>query len=123
MHMDVPVEISFKNLDSSVALEDRIRAKVAKLEEKFDCLVACRVAISLPHRQHQQGNVPNIRIDMTVRGQEIVVNHDAHHAEQRHDEPGFSAALNEAFRAAERKLAHYRGSARRASRQPRALSL
>jgi len=120
--MDVPVEISFKNLDSSVALEDRIRAKVEKLEEKFDCLVACRVAVSLPHRQHLQGNVPNIRIDMTVRGQEIVVSHDAH-AEHRLDEPGFAAALNEAFKAAERKLAHYKGSARRASRQPRALSL
>lgn len=117
--MDVPVEISFTNLNSSPALEQRIRERVAKLDKISGHLVSCRVAVALPHRQHQQGNIPRIRIDMAVPGQELVVSHEPHHMERKYTEPDIINALNEAFRAAERKLIESKERLAASSRQPR----
>ena len=43
--MDVPLEIAFHNLESSAAVETRVRERVAKLEKLFPRLVACRVVV------------------------------------------------------------------------------
>lgn len=102
--MDVPLELSFVNLESSEAVEARVRERVAKLEKLFPRLVSCRVAIGRPHRQHQTGNTYRVRIDMSVPGHELVVSHEPHHAKDRYADPDVYTAIKDAFQAAERQL-------------------
>jgi ribosome-associated translation inhibitor RaiA/cold shock CspA family protein len=108
MIMDVPLEISFNNLDASEAIEERIRARTAKLNKIYGRLVSCRVAVEAPHRQHRKGNLYTVRIDMTVPGGELVVNRAPQHAQKHRRDPDLPTIINDAFSAAERQLKQYK---------------
>lgn len=98
--MQVPLEVSFHNLDASEVVEGKIRDRVAKLERLHEGIISCRVTVESPHRQHRSGNEFQIRIDLSVPGHEIVVNRGPHHAE----DPTLNQVVNDAFDAAERQL-------------------
>lgn len=102
------LEITFQNLDPSEAVEARIREKAAKLQKLYDRLVACRVTVSFPHRQHQTGNVPSIRIFLAVPEGELVVNRAPQKIGQKYQDPDVYTAIKEAFAAAERQLKEYK---------------
>ncbi|QQS48597.1 MAG: HPF/RaiA family ribosome-associated protein [Acidobacteriota bacterium] len=74
--MILPVQITFRNMDSSTAVEDRIREEAAKLDTFYDRIMSCRVVVEIPHHHHQRGNLYHIRIDIGVPGKEIVVRHE-----------------------------------------------
>ncbi|MGB7816304.1 MAG: ribosome-associated translation inhibitor RaiA [Methylotenera sp.] len=97
--MQSPLKLTIHGVDHSEALETRIRAKVEKLEEFFDHITSCRVAVEMPHRHSQQGKQFSVRIDIGVPGNEIVVTRD--HAEDVY------VALRDAFDAAIRQLKDY----------------
>ena len=97
--MQSPLKLTIHGVDHSEALEARIRAKVEKLEEFFDHITSCRVAVEMPHRHSQQGKQFSVRIDIGVPGNEIVVTRD--HAEDVY------VALRDAFDAAIRQLKDY----------------
>jgi len=69
-----------------------------KLEEFFKHIMSCRVVIEAPHKHHQ-GKQFNVRIDIGVPGNEIVVNRD-HHED-------VYVALRDAFDAVKRQLEDY----------------
>jgi ribosome-associated translation inhibitor RaiA len=74
--MRLPVQITWRNIAHSPMVETKIREEAAKLEEFYDRITSCRVAIEIP-RRYQNGEYQfHIRIDLTVPGDEIVVNHD-----------------------------------------------
>ena len=50
--MQVPIQISFRNMDPSPSVEAVVREKAAKLERFFDRIVSCHVTIEAPHRHH-----------------------------------------------------------------------
>ncbi|HVB38068.1 MAG TPA: HPF/RaiA family ribosome-associated protein, partial [Vicinamibacterales bacterium] len=75
--MQLPVQITFRNMDRSEALEDEIGRRVAKLETYYGRIMACRVSIERPHRHQQEGNRFRVRIDLTVPGEEIVISHES----------------------------------------------
>ena len=99
--MESPLEISFRNMDSSPAVEARIREKVAKLEQFFDRIVTCRVVVEAEHRRHHKGNLYNVRIAIGVPGDEIVVNRNG---PKNHAHEDVYVALRDAFNAAGRQL-------------------
>ena len=72
--MELPVQITFRNMESSGAVEARIREEVAKLEEFYDRLIGCRVVVEMPHQHRQRGKRFHLRLDLTVPGGEIVIN-------------------------------------------------
>lgn len=87
--MQLPIQISFRNMESSPAVEARIREEAEKLSEFYDQIIGCRVMAELPHRHHNRGKRFHIRIDLTVPGSEIVVNHEPslrHTLQQTDDE-------------------------------------
>jgi len=43
--MPIPLQISFRNMDPSPAVEERIRQKAAKLERFHDRIVGCTVVV------------------------------------------------------------------------------
>jgi cold shock CspA family protein/ribosome-associated translation inhibitor RaiA len=71
--MILPLQISFRNMKPSEAVEARVREEVAKLETFYQGIMHCRVVVELPHRHHKSGDLYHVRIDMTVPGAELVV--------------------------------------------------
>ena len=97
--MQIPMQITLRDVEHSEALETHIRDKAKKLDEFFDHIMSCRVVVEMPHKHHHQGKQFNVRIDIGVPGSEIVVNRD--HAEDVY------VALRDAFDAAKRQLEDY----------------
>lgn len=102
--MQIPLQISFHNVDHSPQLEARVREAVAKLEHFYDRIIGCRVAIELPHRHHHQGALYRVRIHLTLPDGDIEVTRspDEDHA---HEDP--YVAIRDAFKAARRRLEDY----------------
>ncbi len=99
--MQIPVQITFRDVPPSEAVEAHIREKVAKLEKFFDHLMACRVVVEAPHRHHHKGRLYHVRIDLTIPGGELVVSR-AHNDEHAHED--VYVAIRDAFDAARRQL-------------------
>jgi ribosomal subunit interface protein len=97
--MQIPLQITVRDMEHSEALEARIRSKAQKLEEFFAHIVSCHVVVEMPHRHHQQGKQFNVRIDIGVPGNTIVLN--------RHQAEDVYVALRDAFDAAKRQLQEY----------------
>jgi ribosomal subunit interface protein len=97
--MQLPVQISFRNMDPTPWIEEKIREKAAKLERTFDRITRCDVVIEAPHHDHRKGRLYHVRIDMTVPGGKLAVRGDASHASE-----DVRAAIRDAFDAARRQL-------------------
>jgi ribosome-associated translation inhibitor RaiA/cold shock CspA family protein len=102
--MILPLQITFRHMDPSPALEARIRELAARFDRFSEHIMRCHVIIEpLPHHQHQ-GALYDFRIDITLPGAEIAIRH-ARPADHAHEDP--YVALRDAFRAARRKLEDY----------------
>lgn len=94
--MQMPLQVVFRDIDRSPAIEAAVAEKAAKLEQFFSRIIACRVTLGMIQRHKHQGKLFNVRVDITVPGQEIVVNRDR--AED------IFVALRDAFDHARRRL-------------------
>jgi cold shock CspA family protein/ribosome-associated translation inhibitor RaiA len=72
--MEIPLKITFRNMPPSKAIEANIEEKAAKLDSLYDGITSCRVIVEAPHRHHHKGKAYHVRIDITVPGEEIVIN-------------------------------------------------
>jgi len=75
IRMEIPLQITFRNMPPSEAIERNIREKTAKLDSFYERITSCRVIVEAPHRHHHKGKAYEVRIDLTVPGGEIVINH------------------------------------------------
>jgi cold shock CspA family protein len=120
--MQIPIQITFRNMDSSPAVEARVREEAEKLSEFYDRITGCRVMVEIPHQHRQQGKRFHVRVDLTVPGGEIVVNHEPSlrgsvrqtETEKRKKEQevaaphkDISVVIRDAFKAARRQLQDY----------------
>jgi ribosomal subunit interface protein len=94
--MQLPVQVTYRGMESSAAIEDAVREKAAKLEQFHPRLMSCRVVIEQAGRHQTKGKQFVVRVDLKAPGGEIAVNRD-------HDQDVY-AALRDAFDAARRKL-------------------
>lgn len=106
--MQIPVQITFRGIDHSDAVEERVREKVAKLEHYFDRITSCRVVIEQHHKNtsnaHHKGEPFHIRIDITVPGEELVVKRTP---KDSHEHEDIYVALRDAFQTAERQVKEF----------------
>ncbi|HXJ34067.1 MAG TPA: HPF/RaiA family ribosome-associated protein [Candidatus Eisenbacteria bacterium] len=102
--MQLPLEITYRNVPSSPAIEAAIREKAAKLEAFYDRITSARVVVETPHRQHRQGTLFHVRIDLRVPGRQMIVSRApaAHHAYE-----DVYVAIRDAFDDAKRQLEDY----------------
>lgn len=108
--MQLPLQITFRHMEPSLALEERIRERAGKLDEFYGRVMSCRVVMQAPHHRHRQGALYQVRVDVTVPGGELVVGRDAgldHGHEDAH------VAVRDAFDAIERQLEDYARRERR----------
>jgi ribosome-associated translation inhibitor RaiA len=107
--MDIPLELSFHNMDSSDALKTAVDGHIAKLEQIDDHIIGCRVVIEMPHKSHRTGqNIPDVHVVVRVPGKELVVSREAAHANGKKAPTDAYALLDDAFRAAQQQLKDYR---------------
>lgn len=71
--MALQMQITFRRMNHSPLVERWIREEAEKLETFYNRIAACRVAVEVPHRHHQKGKRPHVRIDLRLPGKEIVV--------------------------------------------------
>ena len=99
--MQIPLQITFRNIDPSAAIEDSVREHAAKLEEFHTSVTGCRVIVETKHRRHRKGKVYHVRIELTVPGAEIAISRDP---ERDHAHEDVYVAIRDAFDAARRRL-------------------
>jgi ribosomal subunit interface protein len=99
--MNLPLQISFRNIGPSPAIEARVREKAEKLESYFDRIMGCRVMIEAQERRHHKGKLYHVRLDITVPGAEIVVSRNP---KEKHAHEDVYVAIRDAFNAARRQL-------------------
>lgn len=102
--MKQPLQIEFRDIPPSEAVEAKIRQKAEKLDEFYEHIMTCRVMIEAPHGHHHQGRLYHVRIDLTVPNGEIVVNRSP---KEHHAHEDAYVAIRDAFNAARRKLQDY----------------
>lgn len=73
--MQEPLQITFKDIDHSEAVEARIREKIAKLDDLFDRIISCKVVVEQAQKRQHQGKLHTVSIVMTVPGKELTVSH------------------------------------------------
>jgi len=120
--MKSQMQITFRNMKRSEEIEGWIRAEAAKLDTLYSRLMGCRVAVEVPHRHHRRGSPYHIRIDLTVPRGEIVVKREpslstrARQLDEREinkksevkiPHKNLRTAINDAFKAAGRRLQDY----------------
>lgn len=97
----IPLQINFRNLETSEAVEARVRSKVDKLGHFYPTINSCRVVIEQRHRHHTQGNHFHVRIDLKVPGHELIAGREP---DQNHAYTDVYVALRDAFSAMRRRL-------------------
>jgi cold shock CspA family protein/ribosome-associated translation inhibitor RaiA len=102
--MDVPLQIAFKDLDSSDFVENLIRERAARLERLHPNIVSCRVVVQVPHRSPESGKPPiGVSVEVQVPGHRgLLVGKDE---QERHEVKNDQyAVVSRAFDAVERQL-------------------
>ncbi len=102
--MQMPLQINFRHMDPSDALEAKIREKAQKIEQFAKHITSLRVTIDQEHKHHRQGNLFTVKIDITLPGKEIVVDR---HPDKHHAHEDIYVALQDAFDASRRQLEDY----------------
>lgn len=98
--MRLPLQITFRNMPRSEAVERAIRDRAERLDRFCSRVMGCRVVVETRHRHHQ-GNLYHVRIDLTLPGREIVAGREP--ALHRAYEDIF-VAVRDAFDAVGRRL-------------------
>lgn len=124
--MSIPLQITCRNMDASESIENHVRIRAAKLESFCERITNCRVIIEEPHRRHHKGKAFQVRIELSVPGREIVINHaptrlsaaqsaearesgmvENHRPSKHAAHANVYVAIRDAFNAAGRKLQDY----------------
>lgn len=112
--MTINPQITYRDVDPSPAIEQAIRRRADDLEKFSDDIIFCRVVVERPHRRGHQGHLYRCRVDLSVRGDELVAGRNP--AEHSAHEDVY-VAIRDAFRAARRELQDYAGRRRRHVKQ------
>lgn len=99
--MRITPQITLRNMEPSDAVKARIEDRLARLDRFHDRIMACRVVVQSPHRHSHKGKLYNIRVDLTVPGDEIVVNREP---DARHAHEDVYVAIRDTFNAVQRQL-------------------
>ena len=106
--MQTPLELSFKNMGRSEAIEARVQIMVEGLERLYGGITSCHVFVTAPHHRQRKGNHFDVRIEVRVPGTELAVN-DAPGDVNAHED--VYVAIRDSFRAMERQLEKWKDQA------------
>lgn len=102
--MLLPLQITFRHMQPSPALEARARELAGRLDRFYDAITSCRVVVSTAPAHRRKGGPFSVKIDATLPGGEVF-------ACSEHASTGAHAdayvALRDAFEDLRRQIADY----------------
>jgi cold shock CspA family protein/ribosome-associated translation inhibitor RaiA len=96
---NVPVEVVFRGLPVSPALEEHIQLRAVALTRFFPRIFDIRVVVEESHRH--QGKLFRVRIEIAIPGEDVVISREPQES-RGHADP--YVAVRDAFEAATRRL-------------------
>ncbi len=100
--MEVPLELTFRDIKKTDELEELVNDKVSSLEKVCDYIISCRTAIEKPQEHQRAGSPYRVRVNVRVPpGHEIVVKREPGDGDM-HDP--LDAVIRDVFGAAQRQL-------------------
>lgn len=101
--MEKPLQIAFKDTESSAYLERLIRQQVDRLERFHPNLIGCRVVVEVPHRSPESGKLPiGISVEVEVPGHNKIIAKDVE--DRREAKNDQTTVVNRVFDAVLRQL-------------------
>ena len=99
--MAIPLQLTFRDMEPTPALEEHIRDWAGKLERAYPRIERCDVMIERPHQRQHQGPLFHVRVAVGVPGPDVVVSRDQQ-LDAAHEDA--YVAIRDASRAARRQL-------------------
>lgn len=99
--MEIPPEISFRDVDADERHKQKILDEIAKLERVYDRIVGCRVVVEQPHKHSDRGRQYHVGIRLSVPRKELVVSRDPGDREAHRT---LETAISDAFASMRRQL-------------------
>lgn len=102
--MEVPLQIAFKDLDSSTFIETLIRERAARMERMHPNIISCRVVVQTPRRSPESGKPPigvSVEVEVPGKRNKLVGKDEQERHEVKNDQ---YAMITRAFDAVERQL-------------------
>ncbi|WP_157729821.1 ribosome hibernation-promoting factor, HPF/YfiA family [Bacterioplanes sanyensis] len=95
------LEISFRDIDHSDAIEQHIRDKADKLTSTYDDITGIRAVVALPHNRSNKGKLAHVSVEVGLPGETVAITHDQHDQAEHED---MYLAIRHAFDKAQRKV-------------------
>jgi ribosomal subunit interface protein len=93
------LQITGRDFELTDAIKQAVRERAEKLDNVYENIITCKVAIESPRRRHEKATFYDVHIDLTVPGEEIVVKRDLNE--------DLYAAIGEAFDAVQRQVQEF----------------
>lgn len=94
--MQVPLQITMRNIDHSEAVEERIRMKANKLNQFSEQIISCEVVVERSQANRNSGVLHNIRLHVAMPRKNLVVN--------RNEQENLYTAIRDSFENMGRKV-------------------
>lgn len=95
------LEISFRDIEHSPAVEQHIRDKASKLTSTFDDITGIRAVVAMPHNHSYKGKLAHVSLEIGLPGQTVAITRDNHDNPEHAD---MYLAVSDAFDKALRKV-------------------
>lgn len=93
--MKPAVDVVYRDLDSSAALNDIITKKLEKLSRYTDQIIHSRVVLDAPHQHKHKGKQYRASIELDIKGHPVAITQD---------DESIHVAVRDASSSAERKV-------------------
>jgi cold shock CspA family protein len=100
--MQNPVEIDYQGMPPSDQVRERIEEQIARLEDFYGRITACRVVMKSPGGHHRTGGLYEVNIHLVLPDKREVTVERTPPADERFSDPLF--AVSDAFNRARRRL-------------------
>ena len=107
--MQVPLEISYKDVDKSEWIEKFIQEKVDKLQRLAREMISCRVAVEKDHQRRHGENPFYVRVETSLPGKKRLATASEDLKAGDDSSTDLQNAIREAFEAMERRLKKAKG--------------
>ena len=102
--MELPLQVTFRHMDPSPAVEDKVEEHARKLRRVYDRVTSCRVVIEAPHKHHHKGRLYHVVVELAVPDGRLVASRER---DQHHAHEDLYVAIRDAFDAIRRQLEGY----------------
>jgi len=102
--MQRPLQITFRGMRHSDAIEDHVRRRAAELDQYYGRVTGCHVTVEAPHQHQHKGHLYSVRVDVRLPDGEVVASRTGR---RDHAHEDVHVAVRDAFSAAVRQVEDY----------------